>query len=106
MKHVQFHPPTLDRIRDLKASGADTAMLDTAVSRLRSRQKLSSRHFNGQLAAYRSAVVGTTADGRTVAMVYRVTARTVIVDMVDEHDAAYRVMREEVQAACKIVYLY
>ena len=70
-------------------------MLETAVTRLRKLQKLSSQHFNdhallGKLAGLRSAVVGTTAENRTVVMVYRTTARSLIIYMVDEHDTAYR----------------
>lgn len=100
MKALQVGPAVDLRIQAIISASGNVGGFDTAIARLRSRQKLSSTHFNdhaltGKLAAYRSGVGGTTADGRTVVMVYRVTAHTVIVNMVDEHDAAYRVMREE-----------
>jgi len=86
-------------IEAILAGGGSLDMLETAVTRLRRMQKLQSPHFNdhalsGKLAGLRSAVVGTTAERRTVVMVYRTTARSVMIYMVDEHDTAYRSLIE------------
>ena len=57
-------------------------------------RRLNDHVLSGKLAGLRSAVVGITAENRAVVMVYRATARSVIIYMVDEHDAAYRSLIE------------
>ena len=102
MKGLYKHARVDAGIEAIIAGGGDVVMLEAAVTRLRAGQKLNSPNFNdhplaGRLAGLRSAVVGSTAERRTVVMVYRVTARAVFIYMVDEHDAAYRKLIVEIK---------
>lgn len=90
------------RIAELESVGPELYWFDQALEAFaRGRalpQYLNDHALRPPLGGYRSCVVGYTADRRTVVAIYTNSPRRVVIHLVDEHDMAYREMRERVGA--------
>lgn len=95
----RLHPRVTPRIAELESAGGDCSDLFWILDRLRSGTAIPDRFRNhelqGKLKGLSSVIVGHTAEGRTVVMVYQRRQRSVSVAIVDEHDLAYTTLRME-----------
>jgi mRNA-degrading endonuclease YafQ of YafQ-DinJ toxin-antitoxin module len=102
MRPFVLHSRVAGRIAEIEGEGGDCSDFFWILKQLKSGKDIPDR-FNhhplaGKLAGLFSVIVGHTAEGRTVVMVYEASRGRIVVPTVDEHDAAYSTLKIEQRA--------